>query len=151
MHIVLVSPQIPPNTGNVARLCAAAQADLHLVRPLGFVWGDKRMQRAGLDYWDHVNVHIHNSLEACAAALDFGRAYFLTTKTERSYTDVQYHEDDVLIFGNEEHGLPEDLLAQHDKRCLTIPMPGPVRSLNLATSVGIVLFHALQKLSSHNV
>lgn len=145
MHIVLISPEIPPNTGNIARLCAATQTPLHLVRPLGFFLDDKRMRRAGLDYWAHVELHIHDSQDALWDALPNARAYFLSTKATRDYASVQFHADDILVFGSETAGLPPELLATHAARALTIPMTGPVRSLNLATAVGIVLFEGLRQ------
>lgn len=146
-HIALYEPEIPPNTGNIARLCAATRTPLHVVGVTGFRMDDRTLKRAGLDYWDEVELHRHIDLAALAASLPRSRLVYLTTKTDRSYVDWQFAEDDCLVFGPETRGLPEDLLSENRDRCLTIPMPNPnVRSLNLATSVGIVLYEALRQL-----
>jgi tRNA (cytidine/uridine-2'-O-)-methyltransferase len=142
MHIVLVAPEIPPNTGNVARLCAATQSALHLVRPFGFVLDDRKLKRAGLDYWEHVELVIHDSLEAFWKDFSPEQCSFVTTKGKQSYTDVAYDDDAVLVFGSEGAGLPEALLNKFPQQTINIPMSGPVRSINLATAVGIVLFEA---------
>lgn len=145
-HVCLVEPEIPPNTGNVARLCAATFTDLHIVGATGFRMDDRTLKRAGLDYWAEVNLHRHLDLERLYAALPASRFLYFTTKTDKSYADWQFAPDDCLIFGRETRGLPEDLLEANRERCLTIPMPNPnVRSLNLATSVGIVLYEALRQ------
>lgn len=146
MHLVLVAPEIPPNTGTVARMCAATGSPLHLVRPLGFFLDDRRLRRAGLDYWEHVELHIHDSLEALWSVLPIARAYFVSTKGRTPYTRVAYTPDDCLVFGSEGAGLPAALLAAHPDRTITIPMSGPVRSLNLATAAAIVLFEGLRQL-----
>ena len=146
LHVCLVEPEIPPNTGNIARLCAATFTDLHIVGATGFRLDEKAVKRAGLDYWDEVKIHRHIDLENLYAALPNSRFLYFTTKSKRSYTDWQYENQDCLIFGRETRGLPEDLLEANWKRCLTIPMPNKnVRSLNLATSVGIVLYEALRQ------
>lgn len=146
LHIALVEPEIPPNTGNIARLCAATFTDLHIVGVTGFRLDEKAVKRAGLDYWDEVKIHRHIDLESLYAALPISRFLYFTTKSERSYTNWQYRDEDCLIFGRETRGLPEDLLKANWERCLTIPMPNEkVRSLNLATSVGIVLYEALRQ------
>ena len=147
LHVALVEPEIPPNTGNVARLCAATRTPLHVVGVTGFRLDDRAARRAGLDYWPEVELHRHRDLEALEAALQPGaRLLYLTTKAERSYADWAFAEDDCLVFGPETRGLPEELLRANWERCLTIPMPNPrVRSLNLATSVGIVLYEALRQ------
>ena len=146
-HIALVEPEIPPNTGNIARLCAAAFADLHLVGVTGFKMDDRTLKRAGLDYWDEVKLHRHIDLDALFASLPGSRFIFLTTKSERPYTDWEYRENDCLVFGPETRGLPEELLRANWDRCLTIPMANKnVRSLNLATSVGIVLYETLRQI-----
>ncbi|MBI4237256.1 MAG: tRNA (cytidine(34)-2'-O)-methyltransferase [Deltaproteobacteria bacterium] len=147
MHLVLVAPEIPPNTGNVARLCAATNTPLHLVRPLGFFLDDRRLRRAGLDYWTHVELRIHDSLDALWSVLPIARAYFVSTKGTIPYTQVAFAADDVLVFGSEGAGLPAPLLAAHPDRTITIPMSGPVRSLNLATAAAIVLFEGLRQQS----
>ena len=146
MHVVLVEPEIPPNTGNIARLCAATFTDLHIVGVAGFRLDDRAVKRAGLDYWDEVKIHRHIDLENLYESLPDSRFLYFTTKSERLYADFQYQTNDCLIFGRETRGLPEDLLKANWKRALTIPMPNPnVRSLNLATSVGIVLYEALRQ------
>ncbi|HEX8638688.1 MAG TPA: tRNA (cytidine(34)-2'-O)-methyltransferase [Pyrinomonadaceae bacterium] len=145
-HVCLVEPEIPPNTGNVARLCAATFTDLHIVGATGFRMDDRTLKRAGLDYWAEVNLHRHLDLERLYAALPESRFLYFTTKTDKSYADWQFAPGDCLIFGRETRGLPEELLAANRERCLTIPMPNRnVRSLNLATSVGIALYEALRQ------
>jgi tRNA (cytidine/uridine-2'-O-)-methyltransferase len=149
LHVALVEPEIPPNTGNIARLCAATFTGLHIVGATGFRMDDRTLKRAGLDYWDEVKLHRHIDLERLYAALPASRFLYFTTKTDKLYTDWQFEKGDCLIFGRETRGLPEDLLRANWERCLTIPMPNKqVRSLNLATSVGIVLYEALRQLNS---
>jgi len=148
ISIVLVEPEIPPNTGNVARLCAAARVPLHIVGATGFRLDDRAVRRAGLDYWPEVELHRHRDLAALSGALPAVRFVYLTTKADRSYLDWQFTTDDCLVFGRETRGLPEELLRANWESCITIPMPNPnVRSLNLATSVGIVLYEALRQTS----
>jgi tRNA (cytidine/uridine-2'-O-)-methyltransferase len=144
-NVVLVEPEIPPNTGNVGRLCLATGARLHLVKPLGFSLDDKTLKRAGLDYWADVSVSTWDSLEALkkAQAPD-ARYFYLTTKTDRPYYSLDFLKGDFLVFGRETKGLPEELLEKNAAHCLTIPMQG-TRSLNLATSVAIVLFEAVRQ------
>lgn len=150
LHIVLVEPEIPPNTGSIARLCGATDTILDLVHPLGFSTDDKHLKRAGLDYWPQVQINHWSSLQTYLAQQDEGSLYFLTTKSKKSYTEVQFKPGDRLIFGKETKGLPEDLLALYSDRCLTIPMKNPnIRSLNLAMAAGIVLYEALRQLSQH--
>ena len=147
-HVVLVEPEIPPNTGNIARLCLAAGAHLHLIQPLGFSLDDRYLRRAGMDYWREVQVSTWADWATFRAAhLDrVGASYYLlTTKTERPYYDAAFRSGDYLIFGRETRGLPESLLAAKVDRLLTIPMAPAARSLNLATAVGIVLFEALRQ------
>lgn len=147
LHIALYEPEIPPNTGNIARLCAATFTDLHIVGVTGFRMDDRELKRAGLDYWDEVQLHRHIELDDLFAGLPESRFVFLTTKAERRYTDWQFRENDCLVFGPETRGLPETLLRTNWDNCLTIPLPNKnVRSLNLATSVGIVLYEALRQL-----
>lgn len=146
-HVALIEPEIPPNTGNIARLCAATFTDLHIVGATGFRLDEKAVRRAGLDYWDEVKIRRHIALEDLYETLPNSRFLYFTTKSKRSYTDWQYRADDCLVFGRETRGLPEDLLEANRERCLTIPMSNPnVRSLNLATSVGIVVYEALRQL-----
>lgn len=146
-HVVLVEPEIPPNTGNIGRLCLAAGARLHLVGPLGFSLDDRAVKRAGLDYWADVDVRQWDSLaELQNNAGDSPRFFFLTTKTERAYWSADFRDGDYLVFGSETRGLPESLLAANAESCLTIPQQSEkVRSLNLATAVGIVLYEAVRQ------
>jgi tRNA (cytidine/uridine-2'-O-)-methyltransferase len=146
-HVVLVEPEIPPNTGNIARLCLAADAHLHLVRPLGFDIDDRALRRAGLDYWPQVRLTVWESwAEFHAALAPEARRFYLTTKTRRAYYETAFAPGDYLIFGRETKGLPESLLAaQPPERLLTIPMAPQARSLNLATAVAIVLFDAVRQ------
>ena len=147
LHIALVEPEIPPNTGNIARLCAATFTELHIVGATGFRMDDRTLKRAGLDYWSEVRLHRHIDLERLYTALPASRFLYFTTKTPKSYTDWEFADGDCLIFGRETRGLPEDLLRANWERCLTIPMPyKQVRSLNLANSVGIVLYEALRQI-----
>lgn len=145
-HVALVEPEIPPNTGNIARLCAATRTPLHVVGVAGFRLDDRAVRRAGLDYWPEVELHRHRDLEALKQALPGARLLYFTTKAEASYADWSFNAGDCLVFGPETRGLPEELLRANRERCLTIPMPNPrVRSLNLSTSVGIVLYEALRQ------
>ena len=149
IRVALVEPEIPPNTGNIARLCAATRVPLHVVGVTGFRLDDKAVRRAGLDYWPEVTLEKHRTLEDLYAGIPQARFLYLTTKTERSYLDWQFQPDDCLIFGRETRGLPVDVLQSNWDRCLTIPMLNPrVRSLNLATAVGIVLYEALRQTSA---
>ena len=144
--VALVEPEIPPNTGNIARLCAATNTPLHIVGVTGFRMDDRALKRAGLDYWPQVQLTRHPDLEALYSALPQARFVYLTTKADRSYTDWEFQPDDCLVFGRETRGLPEDLLHAHWENCLRIPILNPnIRSLNLATAVGIVLFEALRQ------
>ena len=146
IRVALVEPEIPPNTGNIARLCAATRVPLHVVGVTGFRLDDKAVRRAGLDYWPEVTLEKHRTLEVLYADIPQARFLYLTTKAERSYLDWQFQPDDCLIFGRETRGLPVDVLQSNWDRCLTIPMLNPrVRSLNLATAVGIVLYEALRQ------
>ena len=147
LHVVLVEPEIPPNTGNIGRLCLAAGARLHLVEPLGFSLEEKALRRAGMDYWHKCDVHIWSSFEVLrGAAAGRGRFLFLTTKAKRAYWSEEFKDDDHLVFGRETRGLPESLLAANPAHCLTIPMRQAARSLNLATAAGIVLYEAVRQL-----
>ena len=146
LHVALFEPEIPPNTGNIARLCAATYTELHIVGVTGFRMDDRTLKRAGLDYWDHVSLHRHVDLEALYEAMPACRFLYFTTKADRAYTDWTYRDNDCLVFGPETRGLPETVLAANSDRCFRIPMPNPnVRSLNLATSVGIALYEALRQ------
>ena len=144
-NIVLVEPEIPPNTGNIGRLCLATRSRLHLVKPLGFSLNDRELKRAGLDYWNEVDVEIWDAFEELQRAQgDAARYFFLTTKSTRPYYDVDFRTGDFLVFGRETKGLPESLLNKNTDACLTIPMQG-IRSLNLATAVAVVLFEAVRQ------
>jgi len=146
LHVALVEPEIPPNTGNIARLCAATRTDLHIVGVTGFRLDARAVKRAGLDYWDEVKIHRHIDLESLYQFLPNSRFVYFTTKTNQIYTDFHFAADDCLIFGPETRGLPEDLLKANWERAVTIPMLNEnVRSLNLATSVGIALYEALRQ------
>ena len=146
-NVVLIEPEIPPNTGNIGRLCLATRATLHIVRPLGFSTDDRTLKRAGLDYWREVDVRFWDSLGELQAAQDPGARYFyFTTKSTRPYHTVEFLPGDFLVFGRETKGLPEALLRAHGDHTLTIPMHG-TRSLNLATAVAIVLFEAVRQQS----
>lgn len=145
MRIVLVEPEIPQNTGNIARTCAATGASLHLIQPLGFSLDDKYLKRAGLDYWSQVSVSIHESLDAFFSLYGRQDVYYLSTKAPRSYCEASFGSDSILVFGKETRGLPEPLLASCYERCLRIPMREGARSLNLSNSVAIVLYEALRQ------
>ncbi|HML38894.1 MAG TPA: tRNA (uridine(34)/cytosine(34)/5-carboxymethylaminomethyluridine(34)-2'-O)-methyltransferase TrmL [Bacillota bacterium] len=147
LHIVLVEPEIPPNTGNIARSCAATGAKLHLVKPLGFSIDDRTLKRAGLDYWPYVDLEVHESLAEFLKEYKDMPMYLATTKGIRNYTDVSYEENAMLIFGRETAGLPRDFIEQHKDRTIRIPMSKDtrLRSLNLSNSVSIVLFEALRQ------
>ncbi len=148
-NIALVEPEIPPNTGNIARLCAATNTPLHIVGVTGFKMDDKSLQRAWLDYREHVDLHKHRDLATLYRALPDSRFLYLSTKAKRSYTDFEFLKNDCLIFGRETRGLPDELLKANWERCLTIPILNEnVRSLNLATSVSIVLFEAIRQIKT---
>ena len=149
LNIVLVEPEIPPNTGSIARLCGATNTVLHLVHPLGFSTDDKHLKRAGLDYWEHVNIKHWDNFDLFLEAQKEINLYFFTTKTETSYTQAEFQDGAYLIFGKETKGLPKDTLSLYQERCYTLPMPNPnIRSLNLAMTAGIVLYEALRQISS---
>ena len=144
-NVVLIEPEIPPNTGNIGRLCLATRSTLHLVKPLGFSLDNRELRRAGLDYWEEVPLKLWDSFDALQRAQPSGtRYFFLTTKSKRPYYEVRFQEDDFFVFGRETKGLSEDLLAANIDSCITIPMHG-TRSLNLATAVAIVLFEAVRQ------
>jgi tRNA (cytidine/uridine-2'-O-)-methyltransferase len=147
VHIALYEPEIPPNTGNIARLCAATFTPLHVVGVTGFKMDDRTLKRAGLDYWQQVELHRHVDLEDLYRSLSDSRFLYFTTKSRLSYADFRFQDNDCFVFGPETRGLPESVLEANADRCLTIPMPNPeVRSLNLSNSVAIVLYHALNTL-----
>ncbi len=146
LNIVLVEPEIPQNTGNIARTCAVTGAVLHLVKPLGFSLEDRYLKRAGLDYWHFLDIRQHESLDDFFRDYPTGDFYFCTTKGERSYTEVSYTENSFLFFGKETAGLPENLLAANYDKAIRIPMIPGARSLNLSNSVAIVLYEAMRQL-----
>ena len=144
-NVVLVEPEIPPNTGNIGRLCLATGSTLHLVKPLGCALDDRQLLRAGLDYWQEVPVQLWKTFEALQRAQPAGMRYFyLTTKSQRAYYKVRFRENDFLVFGRETKGLPEHLLVANADHCITIPMQR-TRSLNLATAVAVILFEAVRQ------
>jgi len=150
MHIVLVEPEIPGNTGNIARLCAATGSSLHLVRPLGFSLEAKYLKRAGLDYWQLLKIYEYDRVEEVLGKYAANTKFFLTTKARQRYTDVSYNEDSLLIFGKETAGLPQYLRTQYADACVRIPMIDEARSLNLANAVAIVTYEALRQQADFN-
>ena len=148
LHIVLVEPEITPNTGNISRSCAATGAVLHLVKPLGFSIDDKSLKRAGLDYWQYVKLEVHESLDDFMLEYEGRRMYLATTKGGRLYTDVEYRDEDMILFGRETAGLPRDFIDAHKESAVRIPMSEDtrLRSLNLSNSANIILFEALRQL-----
>lgn len=178
LNIVLLEPELPLNTGNIGRTCAATGTRLHLIEPLGFHLSDKWVKRAGLDYWDKVDVRVYLDFDdfleknpQLAASSDDGtgagdagapqespalqalppRLWFATTKARRAYTDVRYGPEDYIMFGKESAGIPEELLKQHEAQCVRIPMWGEIRSLNLANSAAVILYEALRQNSFFNL
>ncbi len=146
MHVALVEPEIPQNTGNIARLCAGARTELHIVGVTGFRLDDRAVRRAGLDYWDEVSIDRHRDLSSLYSGLPDARFVYLSTKAERSFWDFSFELNDCFVFGPETRGLPESLLRANWDRCLKVPMMNPkVRSLNLANTVAIVLYEALRQ------
>ena len=141
-NIVLVEPEIPQNTGNIARTCAATGCRLHLVRPLGFEVSDKYLKRAGLDYWQFVDVCYYDGTEELFSKYPGARYWFFSTKAAKVHSAVRYEEGDFLVFGKETRGLPEDLLAAHYDSCVRLPMLGGIRSLNLSNSVAVAAYEA---------
>jgi tRNA (cytidine/uridine-2'-O-)-methyltransferase len=148
LRVVLVEPEIPPNTGSVARTCAATQSPLHLIEPLGFRIDERSVKRAGIDYWHLVDVHTHPSFDAFTQAYPSTRLHLLSSEGQRSYLDADFQPGDALVFGKESVGLPRELLRAHPERVWGIPTSGGVRSLNLSNAVAIVLYEALRKLNA---
>jgi tRNA (cytidine/uridine-2'-O-)-methyltransferase len=148
LHIVLVEPEIPPNTGNIARSCAATGSVLHLVKPLGFSIDDKTVRRAGLDYWPYVKLEVHESLDDFLQKHEGRRMYLATTKGGSLYTEVQFRDEDMILFGKETAGLPRDFIKARESEAIRIPMVAEtaLRSLNLSNSVNIILFEALRQM-----
>ncbi|MBI5014274.1 MAG: tRNA (cytidine(34)-2'-O)-methyltransferase [Deltaproteobacteria bacterium] len=148
LHVVLANPEIPPNTGNVARLCGATRSVLHLVHPLGFSVEDRYLKRAGLDYWGHIEVHHHESLDSALAASGEGPVLYFSARAERPYTQAQYGDGSRLVFGPETRGLPAELLEANRDRTFRIPIWGQVRSLNLSAAVAVVVYEGYRRLGA---
>jgi len=144
-HIVLVEPEIPANTGNIARTCAATGTHLHLVRPLGFSTDDRVLKRAGLDYWYAVNITYYDAFEEVGQAHPHGRFFFASTRARKRYADFAFREGDFFVFGKETKGLPQPLLDANPDTCMRMPMTDKVRSLNLANSAAVVVYEALRQ------
>lgn len=146
MHIALIEPKIPPNTGNIARLCAATDTALHLIEPLGFRVDDAEMRRAGLDYWDAVDLWVHPGWRAFREAMSRERCLYFSSNATRPFWEARFRPNSCLVFGNEVDGMPERILEKHPAESFRIPMTTAVRSLNLATAAGIVLYEGLRQL-----
>lgn len=151
MKIVLVEPEIPQNTGNIARTCAVTESSLYLVRPLGFSTDDKYLKRAGLDYWNKLDINYYDSIYDLIKDFPNSNFYFASTKSAKGYHEISYSYDDFLVFGKETEGLPETLLKNNLNNCIRIPMGKELRSLNLANSVSIILYEALRQLDFPNM
>jgi tRNA (cytidine/uridine-2'-O-)-methyltransferase len=151
LNIVLVEPEIPHNTGAIARTCALTGVSLHLVRPLGFSIDDKHLKRAGLDYWHLVDIHLYDSFDEVLKKNPEGTFYFATTKTNISYDEFQYKDNSFFVFGKETKGLPEDIIKKYKETCIRIPMLDIGRSLNLANSANIIIYEALRQLGFPNL
>ena len=145
MNIVLLEPEIPANTGNIGRTCVATGTSLHLIEPLGFHLDEKSIKRAGMDYWSKLDVKRYINYAEFLEINKPKRIYMATTKAHKTYTDVQFEEDDYILFGKESAGIPEELLVENEENCIRIPMLGETRSLNLSNSVAIVLYEALRQ------
>ena len=145
LNIVLHEPEMPANTGNIGRTCVAAGARLHLIEPLGFSINDKMVKRAGLDYWDKLDVTVYDDFNDFCERNPGAKIYMATTKAHKTYTEVSYEPDCYIMFGKESAGIPEEILVDHEDTCVRIPMIGDIRSLNLYNSVAIVLYEALRQ------
>lgn len=145
MNIVLFEPEMPLNTGNIGRTCVATDTRLHLIGPLGFKLNEKAVKRAGLDYWDKLDVTVYSDYQDFQEKNPGAKIYMATTKAHQAYTDVQYEPDSYIMFGKESAGIPEEILVDNEKTCVRIPMWGDIRSLNLANSVAIILYEALRQ------
>jgi tRNA (cytidine/uridine-2'-O-)-methyltransferase len=146
LHVALIQPQIPPNTGNIARLCAATDSPLHLIAPLGFSLDAREVRRAGLDYWDKTDLWLHSDWYAFRDAISRDRCLYFSANAQRDYRRAPYQDRRVLVFGSETEGMPVRILEKHPERCFRIPMSGEVRSLNLANAVSVVLYEGLRQL-----
>jgi tRNA (cytidine/uridine-2'-O-)-methyltransferase len=148
LHVALIQPKIPPNTGNIARLCAATDTPLHLIGPLGFSLDERQVKRAGLDYWDKTDLWLHPDWFAFRDAISRSRCLYFSANAGNDYRDAPYRDCAVLVFGSETEGMPARILEKHPERCFRIPMPGEVRSLNLANAVSVVLYEGLRQLGT---
>lgn len=146
--MALIEPQIPPNTGNIARLCVATNTSLHLIEPLGFSLTDADVKRAGLDYWNDLDLWVHPDWFAFRDAIDRERCLYFSANATNSLWDARFQPNSCLVFGSETEGMPRRILEKHPERCFRIPMTGPVRNLNLSTSVGIALYEAIRQRSA---
>ncbi len=144
-HIVLYEPEIPSNTGNIGRLCVGTHSVLHLIKPMKFLLNDKYLKRAGLDYWDKLQIEIHDSWDAFLMKYQNAQKYFFSTKADKLYTNISFRDGDFLIFGPETRGLPESILHEHWEHSYTIPMTKDIRSINLSNSVAIVLYEGIRQ------
>lgn len=150
LHIVLVKPEIPHNTGAIGRVCVGLDCPLHLIRPLGFRLTEQHLRRAGMDYWQHLRLTVHDSWEEFLASVHPPRLFFLSTRGARSLYDCAFQPEDALVFGNEGHGLPDDFYARYGDRLFKIPMPGPhARSINLANAASITAYEAYRQLAAN--
>ncbi|MCD7739670.1 MAG: tRNA (uridine(34)/cytosine(34)/5-carboxymethylaminomethyluridine(34)-2'-O)-methyltransferase TrmL [Lachnospiraceae bacterium] len=145
MHIILHQPEIPQNTGNIGRTCVAAGTSLHLIEPLGFRLDEKQLKRAGMDYWEQLEVHRYMNFQEFIEKHPDAKIWYATTKAHQSYTEVKFEPDDYIMFGKESAGIPEEILVEHEESCIRIPMLPQIRSLNLSNSVAIVLYEALRQ------
>ncbi|WP_168122938.1 tRNA (uridine(34)/cytosine(34)/5-carboxymethylaminomethyluridine(34)-2'-O)-methyltransferase TrmL [Paenibacillus sp. HB172176] len=150
-HIVLVEPEIPANTGNIARTCAATGTHLHLVRPLGFDTDDRTLKRAGLDYWHSVNIHYHDSFDEVKSLYQESRFFYASTRATKVYSEFQYKDEDFFVFGKETKGLPQSLIDENLSTCIRIPMTDSVRSLNLSNSAAIVVYEGFRQLGFYGL
>ncbi len=151
-HVVLVEPEIPQNTGNIGRTCVATRAHLHLIEPMSFEISDRTLKRAGLDYWPHLEWTRHPNFQAWNESVQNPeRVFYFTTKAKKLYTEVDYREGDVLVFGKETKGLPPEIIQRNEDRAVKIPLLGPARSLNLATSVAIASYELVRQLKAQNI
>lgn len=148
LHVALIEPRIPPNTGNIARLCAATDTPLHLIEPLGFSLDDREVKRAGLDHWDKVDLWVHPDWYAFRDAISRKRCLYFSANAERDYREAPFRKNSVLVFGNEVDGMPERILEKHPDQCFRIPMEESVRSLNLSNAVSIVLYEGLGRIGA---
>ncbi|KPU45268.1 tRNA (cytidine(34)-2'-O)-methyltransferase [Oxobacter pfennigii] len=147
LNIVMLEPEIPQNTGNIARSCVLTKSTLHLVKPLGFSTDDKSLKRAGLDYWQYLDIRYYDSLEELYEEYRYERFFYATTKAKKLYTDIEFQKGDFLVFGKESAGLPKELIEKNIENCMRIPMiKESLRSLNLSNSVNIIMFEALRQL-----